>query len=788
MSSAIGEVNHGILDDDVLAPTGNPLMVANNQKVKGRKSLLDLFEIDPNSKKKTPHGEEMVGATVGKFDPKFAKFDPKTGYPLDPKTGYAVDPITNMKIDPVTNCFMDELTMLPIDPTSGFATDPHTGLMIDPEQEAIVAFQHRIQHVTLPQPSNHEGDIVQIGPNALPNRRIGREFEYLPGLKLPFKDIKLYRGIEETPEIGDKCIAGSVKANFEILSETRTQEGNVRPRLQARFQDSHLEVRVYVLHGYNLIGTPLRAERRRQRGNLYLRVKCGNTESRLRHYLNCEPTEEQVKEASMQEYDGKIKDGKMNVQVHASTMNPYFYTCLKIKVALPGASKLEVQIWDHVADISHHNDPKKKKKGDERIVGVRLSDILHDKLVGTTVIDLEKRWYSDDWQKMEYKPIESRNIWSPTSTHSQGKIECWVDMIPKEASKIQVPRHIAPPKPEVFEFRMIVWSVCNINFRHQRFRPSSFSDKAVATLKDFYLRCTMNMGNTSDARLSPLPGAKWKTSMFSDTHFGLPYDRKGKWSREYSKMYDDDEDLNGAEANFNWRFNWRVELPCQDPTIRLQLFDRMLASPETSRSCCALGKPPKDENARKELTKLGYALNEETDHWAEAVIDVGDLMRKALRTGGEVNYENWKDSDNQKAGKDTTDSSAMGLAYSVDKNTGNKTYEHDKTSPPCKVKLFHRHYAKSQGYAFVSLQCLPLSRATTLRAGQGRSEPNENVVGKCDVPGETVFCCIKNRWIQGLRSTFEFYRFIYRKEIKYAILAVVLVILLLISLAVVFSS
>ena len=124
----------------------------------------------------------------------------------------------------------------------------------------------------------------------------------------------------------------------------------------------------------------------------------------------------------------------------------------------------------------------------------------------------------------------------------------------------------------------------------------------------------------------------------------------------------------------------------------------------------------------------------------------------------------------------------------LDKNTGNKTYEHDKTSPPCKVKLFHRHYAKSQGYAFVSLQCLPLSRATTLRAGQGRSEPNENVVGKCDVPGETVFCCIKNRWIQGLRSTFEFYRFIYRKEIKYAILAVVLVILLLISLAVVFSS
>ena len=41
-------------------------------------------------------------------------------------------------------------------------------------------------------------------------------------------------------------------------------------------------------------------------------------------------------------------------------------------------------------------------------------------------------------------------------------------MLPLDIVKAKVPRHISPPKPEVFEFRMILWSAVDINFRHEK--------------------------------------------------------------------------------------------------------------------------------------------------------------------------------------------------------------------------------------------------------------------------------------------------------------------------------
>lgn len=49
--------------------------------------------------------------------------------------------------------------------------------------------------------------------------------------------------------------------------------------------------------------------------------------------------------------------------------------------------------------------------------------------------------------------------------------------------------------------------------------------------------------------------------------------------------------------------------------IRIQLFDKGLAPKSAAHG---------DPISRKTLSDNGYALNEETDHWAEAVVDVGD--------------------------------------------------------------------------------------------------------------------------------------------------------------------
>ena len=73
-----------------------------------------------------------------------------------------------------------------------------------------------MQQVRLLQNQDEDHGGVQIGNNIIPNRRIDREYEKLPGSSLPFYDFSLFRGIEETPEIGDKSFAGKFKGNFKI--------------------------------------------------------------------------------------------------------------------------------------------------------------------------------------------------------------------------------------------------------------------------------------------------------------------------------------------------------------------------------------------------------------------------------------------------------------------------------------------------------------------------------------------------------------------------------------------
>ena len=49
-----------------------------------------------------------------------------------------------------------------------------------------------------------------------------------------------------------------------------------------------------------------------------------------------------------------------------------------------------------------------------------------DDLVGSTIIDLENRQFSEAWRAMDVKPIEARRLNHPLSSNAQGQIELWL--------------------------------------------------------------------------------------------------------------------------------------------------------------------------------------------------------------------------------------------------------------------------------------------------------------------------------------------------------------------------
>ena len=55
-------------------------------------------------------------------------------------------------------------------------------------------------------------------------------------------------------------------------------------------------------------------------------------------------------------------------------------------------------------------------------------DLFGDDLIGTTIVDLDDRYFSPEWQSISEKPVEYRQLNHPSSTVSQGVIKMWVEI------------------------------------------------------------------------------------------------------------------------------------------------------------------------------------------------------------------------------------------------------------------------------------------------------------------------------------------------------------------------
>lgn len=80
------------------------------------------------------------------------------------------------------------------------------------------------------------------------------------------------------------------------------------------------------------------------------------------------------------------------------THNPNIYKMFEFHSQFPGCSPLRIQMWDH-------------------------DELFGDDFIGETVIDLEDRFFSPEWQSINNKPIELRQIYHKSTKVSQGVIK-----------------------------------------------------------------------------------------------------------------------------------------------------------------------------------------------------------------------------------------------------------------------------------------------------------------------------------------------------------------------------
>eukprot|EP00033_Pygsuia_biforma_P002484 GCRY01002754.1.p1 GENE.GCRY01002754.1~~GCRY01002754.1.p1 ORF type:complete len:1277 (-),score=458.89 GCRY01002754.1:265-4095(-) len=269
----------------------------------------------------------------------------------------------------------------------------------------------------------------------------------------------------------DRAVVGRLKGRFRVIPDDAPKEEEPLP-LQQMYTPRPCAVRVYITKGMQMVPKDMDGS-----SDPYLVVRNGKGKEHV------------------------IKDSD---NYKPNTLQPDFFKCYELPAILPGNSELTVSVFDH-----------------------DMLPVSHD-LIGSTVVDLEDRFFSESWKAMMNKPLEHRTLWSPNSSNPQGKLQMWIEILEAEEA-LNIPRSpISPPSPEAFQLRAVVWNTKEV------------------VLKDKNMSDIVVTGNITNQK-------RQKT----DTH----------WRSK-----------NGKGA-FNWRMVWDIELPLALPRFKVQVWDRDMMNP-----------------------------------------------------------------------------------------------------------------------------------------------------------------------------------------------------------------
>lgn len=163
------------------------------------------------------------------------------------------------------------------------------------------------------------------------------------------------------------------------------------------------KVRAYMLEGFNMAKRDLFSE-----SDPFLIMKCG--------------------EEKFSEEDNYQEDEP----------NPKFNKCYEFSMDFPGASPLEIWVYDYDSFFGHD-------------------------LIGRTQVDLDDRFFSQEWQSIENKPAEYRELYHTDFEKGQGTVKMWVDINEADSRKSLAPAVFCAGEPTaLFEARLVVWKTKDI--------------------------------------------------------------------------------------------------------------------------------------------------------------------------------------------------------------------------------------------------------------------------------------------------------------------------------------
>ena len=186
------------------------------------------------------------------------------------------------------------------------------------------------------------------------------------------------------------------------------------------------------------------------------------------------------------------------------TANPVFNKAFEIMEKFPGSHALEIEAWDY-------------------------DEFFGDDQIGSTIIDLDDRYFSREWQAIDDKPIEYRELEHYSSNRSQGLIKLWLEIDEQNSSKFNAPLINIDSEPvKYYEARVVVWHTENLK------------EMDFEGCTDAYFTCYFDSTQTQS----------------TDTH----------WRCSTGK------------ASFNWRMKFKLESLKPDYILTVQGWDRDLVT------------------------------------------------------------------------------------------------------------------------------------------------------------------------------------------------------------------